>query len=140
MSGKKRISPGPTIYTGKYWMVEHAYPCKLKGWLVIVAKRHVESLHELTLEEFSELAELSYKTTKLLHNTLKCKKEYLICLAEKRHFKHIHFHVVPRAKGLASELRGTKIFAMLKVDEKDAVPKKEIKEFCKILGKKFNKV
>ena len=46
--GEKRISPGPTIYEGKYWLVEHAYPIKMIGWLVIVLKRHAEALHELT--------------------------------------------------------------------------------------------
>ncbi len=28
-SGAKRISPGPTIYAGAYWYVEHAYPTTL---------------------------------------------------------------------------------------------------------------
>jgi diadenosine tetraphosphate (Ap4A) HIT family hydrolase len=50
-TGEKRISPGPTIYEGNYWLVEHAYPVKTIGWLVIVLKRHAEALHELTPED-----------------------------------------------------------------------------------------
>ena len=46
-SGEKRISPGCQIYSGQYWLVEHAYPSDLVGWLVIVLKRHCEKLHEL---------------------------------------------------------------------------------------------
>lgn len=39
-SGEKRISPGATIYEGQYWLVEHAYPVRRTGWIVIVLKRH----------------------------------------------------------------------------------------------------
>ena len=53
--GEKRISPGPTIFEGQSWLVEHAYPVKTIGWIVIVLKRHAEALHELTIEEFIEL-------------------------------------------------------------------------------------
>ena len=35
ISGERRISPGPTVYGGRYWLIEHAYPTRLKGWLVI---------------------------------------------------------------------------------------------------------
>src|SRR5690348_12644608 len=54
-TGEKRISPGPTIFEGNYWLVEDTYPIKILGWLVIVLKRHAEALHELTAEEFIEL-------------------------------------------------------------------------------------
>lgn len=111
-SGEKRISPGPTIYEGEYWLIEHAYPAKLKGWLVIVTKRHVETLHELTTDEFAELGFLCEKTTKLLHELLDCEKEYSMCLAELKHFNNIHFHIVPKPRDLPSELKGANIFAM----------------------------
>jgi|SRR5215216_4255221 len=62
-TGEKRISPGPTIFEGKYWLVEHAYPVKAIGWLIIVLKRHAEVLHELTAEEFTELAQIQVKLT-----------------------------------------------------------------------------
>ena len=67
LSGERRISPGPTIVEGRYWMLEHAYPTCLKGWLVIVLKRHVEALHGLTREEFIELGELQALAVRLLH-------------------------------------------------------------------------
>jgi hypothetical protein len=40
ISGEKRISPGPFIYEGAYWLVDPAYPTSHLGWLVIVLKRH----------------------------------------------------------------------------------------------------
>lgn len=138
-SGEKRISPGETIHEGKYWLVEHAYPVALKGWLVLVLKRHVESLHELSKEEFMELAELTDRATKILYQELKCEKEYLMCLAETKHFYHIHFHLVAKQKNIRKNQRGTKIFTLLKVDEKDAVPKAEIIDFCQKLKEQFEK-
>jgi len=53
-SGEERVSPGPTIYKGDHWVVEHAYPTALEGWLVIATKRHVVALHELTPAEWQE--------------------------------------------------------------------------------------
>ena len=71
-----------TIFEGQYWYLEHAYPSALKGWLVVVLKRHVEALHELTAEEFTELGAIQARATKLLFAVLDCEKEYVMCLAE----------------------------------------------------------
>jgi|WetSurMetagenome_2_1015567.scaffolds.fasta_scaffold82571_2 diadenosine tetraphosphate (Ap4A) HIT family hydrolase len=133
LSGERRISPGPTIYEGRYWLIEHAYPTRLKGWLVIVLKRHAEALHEMTREEFAELGELQALAVKLLHDSLDSAKEYAVCFAEKEGFQHIHFHIVARSRDLSDELKGTKIFAMINVTEAEALPREEIKTFCEIL-------
>src|SRR5512134_4061576 len=71
-TGEKRISPGPTIFEGDYWLVEHAYPVKILGWIVIVLKRHAEALHELTVEEFMELAQIQARLIPLLHEEVQC--------------------------------------------------------------------
>jgi diadenosine tetraphosphate (Ap4A) HIT family hydrolase len=136
LSGEKRISPGPVIYTGQHWVIEHAYPCKMVGWLVLVLKRHAAALHELSREEFLELAELQEKTAKILHRELNTQKEYSMCLAEAEHFEHIHFHIVAKAVDLPKELKGTGIFAMLKGEE-DLAVKEQIKQFCEDLATKF---
>ena len=133
ISGERRISPGPTIYEGRYWLIEHAYPTRLKGWLVIVLKRHAEALHELTREEFVELGELQALAARLLHETLHSAKEYSVCFAEKEHHRHIHFHIVAIPHDLPDELKGTKIFAMINVTEAEALPPEEIKAFCEML-------
>ena len=138
LSGEKRISPGPAIHEGNFWLVEHAYPCQLKGWLVLVLKRHVEALHELSQEEFRELANLQHKLARLLHDELDCEKEYSICLAETEHFHHIHFHLVPKPKNLPDELKATRIFAMLQ--EKDAISPDEIRKLCRRLRTRFEQM
>src|SRR5512142_2221893 len=114
-SGEKRISPGPTIFEGKYWFVEHAYPVKVLGWLVIVLKRHAEALHELSAEEFSELAQIQARLIPLLHEELNCEKEYVVCYAEQEGFHHIHFHVFAKPFALPKELKGGSSFSLLKV-------------------------
>ena len=136
-SAIRRISPGPTIFEGDYWLIEHAYPCGIKGWLVLVLKRHAEALHELTTAEFAESGVLLGRTASILHAVSGSEKEYAMCLAEVEHFKHIHFHVVAKPIDLPEELKGTRIFAMLKVSEQEAVPKEEVKAFCELLRDRF---
>lgn len=136
-TGEKRISPGPTIFEGKYWLVEHAYPVKTIGWLVIVLKRHAEALHELTTDEFTELAQIQAKLTKVLFEELHCEKEYVSCYAETEHFYHIHFHVFAKPSDLPDELKGGNSFALLKVIPEEAIPPDEIISFCELLKDKF---
>jgi diadenosine tetraphosphate (Ap4A) HIT family hydrolase len=136
-TGEKRISPGPTIFEGKHWFVEHAYPVKVTGWLVIVLKRHAEALHELSSEEFAELAQIQARLMPLLHEELRCEKEYVVCYAEMEHFRHIHFHVFARPADLPEELKGGGSFALLKVTPEAAVPSHEIISFCESLRDKF---
>jgi diadenosine tetraphosphate (Ap4A) HIT family hydrolase len=136
-SGEKRISPGPTIFEGKYWLVEHAYPVKVIGWIVIVLKRHAEALHELTSEEFTELAEIQARLIPLLHEELNCEKEYVVCYAEMEHFRHIHFHVFAKPSNLPEELKGGGSFALLKVSPEEAVPSEKVIAFCELLEARF---
>jgi diadenosine tetraphosphate (Ap4A) HIT family hydrolase len=136
-SGEKRISPGPTVFEGAYWLVEHAYPVKTIGWLVIVLKRHAEALHELTAEEFAELAQIQGKLIPLLHKELLSEKEYVSCYAEMDGFRHIHFHVFAKPAGFPDELKGGKSFALLKVTHEEAVPPNEIISFCELLRDRF---
>ena len=126
LCGEKRISPGPSIHEGTHWIIDHAYPTKLLGWLVMVPKRHVEALHDLSAAEFNELGILQAAITKALFQELHCEKEYLVCFAEGKGFHHVHFHVIPRSKNLPEDLKGTGIFTMLRTEEKDAVSRDEI--------------
>jgi len=136
-TGEKRISPGATIFEAKYWLVEHAYPVKTTGWLVVVLKRHAEALHELTTEEFAELAQIQAKLVHFLYEELNCEKEYISCYAETEHFYHIHFHVFAKPFNFSDELKGGKSFALLKVSAEEAVPPDEIIAFCELLRDRF---
>lgn len=136
-AGEQRISPGPPIHAGEFWQVEHAYPTRLPGWLVIVLRRHAEAFHELDPGEFRELADVLERTVRALRNLLACEKEYVACYAELDHFRHVHFHVVPRAADMPPELLGTRSFALLKVTDSEAVPRDEIHALCETLRDAF---
>jgi diadenosine tetraphosphate (Ap4A) HIT family hydrolase len=104
---------------------------------VIVLKRHAEALHELTTEEFTELAQIQARLTKVLFEELHCEKEYISCYAEAEHFYHIHFHVFAKPSDLPDELKGGKSFALLKVTDEEAVPPNKIIAFCELLKNRF---
>jgi diadenosine tetraphosphate (Ap4A) HIT family hydrolase len=108
----------------------------MKGWLVLVLKRHAEALHNLSAEELGELATLQWRFAGLLRRELGCEKEYSACFAEAEGFKHIHFHLIARPHDLPGDLNGTRIFAMLKPEEREPVAPNEIAEFCASLRDK----
>lgn len=137
ISGERRISPGPIIYTGRYWVVDHAYPTTHLGWLVILPKRHVEALHELTRLEFQELADIQYKITQVMHLDDSVQKEYLMCFAEGAGFQHVHFHVVPKPVDLPADLKGPRIFALLQVDAEHALPANILTAYCENFTRKL---
>jgi diadenosine tetraphosphate (Ap4A) HIT family hydrolase len=128
--GVARISPGPPIHEGRYWVVEHAYPSALLGWLVIVLKRHAEALHLLTEAESVELGLLQWASAKTLAALTGCAKEYVAFFAEMPGFHHVHVHVVPRHAQLDPKLRGGNVFALLQATRSDIVGADRVAEFC----------
>lgn len=140
LSGERRISPGPFIYQGTYWVVDHAYPTTHLGWLVVLPKRHVEALHELTKEEFQELAEIEYRLVQVMHSDPTVQKEYLMCFAEGEGFHHVHFHVVPKPADLPAEQRGPRIFARIAIGKEQALPAETITAFCEEFSRKLAEV
>lgn len=137
LSGERRISPGPYIYQTTHWIVDHAYPTTQLGWLVILLKRHAEALHELTSEEFLELAEIEYKLVQAMHTDNSVQKEYLMCFAEGEGFQHVHIHVVPRSVAMPTELKGPRVFALLAVDEAHALAPQVVTAFCEEFSRRI---
>ncbi|MDQ2809473.1 MAG: HIT family protein [Chloroflexota bacterium] len=137
LTGEARISPGPPIHTGRYWVIEHAYPCAMRGWLVLILQRHAEALHELTAEEWVEFADLQRRTVTLLRQTTGCKKEYLAAFTDKPGFPHLHIHLVARSPALPDELRGGQIFTQLNVGPAEAVRPTDLAAFCAKLAEAF---
>ena len=113
LSGVQRISPGPFIYEGRYWVVDHAYPTRLAGWLVLVLKHHAEALHDHSAEEMMEMGDLIRRSCFVLRAVTGCQKEYVSLYAEAPHFAHLHVHIMPRAADLPANLRGPRIFGLL---------------------------
>jgi diadenosine tetraphosphate (Ap4A) HIT family hydrolase len=114
--------PSNAIWVSDGWRVAHSFNSALLGWLVVVPRRHVESIHELSDDESVELGRLLQQTSKALVEVLGCQKTYVMMFAEAAGFNHVHFHVVPRAHDLDADHRGSSIFEYLKRPESEWIP------------------
>src|SRR5206468_2831802 len=98
------------IHRTRYWDVVHCYNTALPGWLVLVCRRHVEAVHELTDEEVVELGILLRRVSQALRDATGCVKTYVVQFAEAEGHSHVHFHVVPRMADQPAERRGPQVF------------------------------
>ncbi len=113
--------PWDCIQRTQCWDVVHSYNTALPGWLVIVARRHIEALHELTPPEAAELGLLIRQVSIALRDVTGCLKTYVIQFAEAAEHPHVHFHIVPRMADQPEAYRSTKVFAYLGVPEAERV-------------------
>ena len=109
------------IYHTKYWDVVHSYNTALPGWLVLVARRHIEALDELTEAEAVEIGLLIRNVSSALKEVTGCLKTYVIQFAEAAEHPHVHVHIVPRMADQPEDRRGPKIFTYLGVPEVERV-------------------
>lgn len=109
------------IHRTAYWDIVHSYNTALPGWLVLVARRHIEAVDELTDEEAAELGILLRLVSLALKDITGCLKTYVIQFAEAVEHPHVHFHVIPRMADQPEDRRSTKIFGYLGVPEEERV-------------------
>jgi diadenosine tetraphosphate (Ap4A) HIT family hydrolase len=105
------LPPRERIYDDGLWRIAHAFNATHLGWLVLILRRHAESLGALTPTEAAVFGRLVPAASRALETELGVSKAYVMFLAELEQFKHVHVHVVARP---SPELRGTKVFDMLK--------------------------
>jgi diadenosine tetraphosphate (Ap4A) HIT family hydrolase len=110
-----------SIYRTPLWDVAHCYETSLPGWLVLIVRRHIESLDELTDLEAVELGRLIRGTSSALKDISGCLKTYVLQFAESPQHPHVHFHIIPRMADLPENRRSTQIFGYLGVPEKKRV-------------------
>lgn len=91
------------IYRSDYWDVVHAYNTSYLGWLVLVARRHIEALDEMTSDEASDLGALIREVSLALKRHTGCQKTYVMQFAESADHPHVHFHIVPRMPAQAPD-------------------------------------
>lgn len=111
-----------SIHRTRYWDVVHCYGTSLPGWIVLVARRHMTALDELTEEEAVELGSLLRRVSIGLKEITGCLKTYVIQFAEAADHPHVHFHVIPRMKDQPPERKSMGIFGYLGVPEEQCVP------------------
>jgi diadenosine tetraphosphate (Ap4A) HIT family hydrolase len=110
-----------SIYRTASWDVAHSFNTALPGWLVLVARRHIEALDQLTAAEAAELGPLIRHISAALKTATGCLKTYVIQFAEAEGHPHVHFHIVPRMADQPEDRRSTKIFGYLGVPEEERV-------------------
>jgi diadenosine tetraphosphate (Ap4A) HIT family hydrolase len=110
------------VYVSSRWRVAHAFGTSVPGWLVVIPRRHVLALDELTLEESAELGPLLSDLTAALRQVVQCEKTYVALFAEAEGFEHIHFHVIPRRPDLDPAFFGPRVFGLLGGDPARHVP------------------
>lgn len=104
------------------WDVVHAYDTSIEGWLVLVVRRHVAAVADLTPEEAIELGPLIGEVSRALRDVVGCEKTYVAQFAEHPLHPHVHVHVIPRSHDQAEDRRGPKVFSQLGVPPDERVP------------------
>ncbi|MCF0096976.1 HIT family protein [Micromonospora sp. MH99] len=107
------------VAADEHWRVAHALDSALPGWLVLVPRRHVTAIAALSDAEAASLGTWQVRLSRALHAVTGCAKTYVIQLAEKEGFAHVHFHVVPRMPDLPDDRRGPRVFGYLNAAEGD---------------------
>ena len=95
--------PWDSIYRSERWDVAHAYNTSYLGWLVLIARRHIEALDEMSPAEATELGALLREVSLALKRQTGCQKTYIMQFAESAEHPHAHFHIVPRFANPAPE-------------------------------------
>jgi diadenosine tetraphosphate (Ap4A) HIT family hydrolase len=119
------------------WDVVHCDATSLYGWTVLVLRRHVAAVAELTAAEAAELGPLVRDVSRGLHDICGCEKTYVVQFAESRDHRHVHVHVIPRSPGLDDERRGPGIFALLGVPDRERVGEDDMNAFAASLRRWF---
>ncbi len=114
------------IYRTAHWDLVHSYNTALPGWLVLVARRHIEAIDKLTDEEAAELGVLLQRVSATLRQVTGCTKTYVVQFAEAAEHPHVHFHVIPRMADQPDARRGPGIFGYLGVPDVERVSEKQM--------------
>lgn len=118
------------IHRTDYWDVVHSYNTALPGWLVLVVRRHIEAVDELTEAEAAELGVLLRRTSLALKAITGCAKTYVVQFAEAAEHPHVHFHVIPRMADQPEERRGPQVFSYLNASDAERIDETQMNEIA----------
>jgi diadenosine tetraphosphate (Ap4A) HIT family hydrolase len=119
-----------SILRTELWDLVHSYDTSLLGWLVLIARRHVASLSELTEEEAAEMGSLMRTVSKALESVTGCQKTYVAQFAESRRHPHVHVHVIPRMQDLPEDALGPAVFSRLGAPQDEHVNEAAMEELA----------
>jgi diadenosine tetraphosphate (Ap4A) HIT family hydrolase len=118
------------IYRAVHWDLVHNYNTSLPGWLVLVARRHMATIAELTPDEAAELGRLLPAVSQALQQVVGCQKTYVVQFADHPDHPHVHFHVIPITADLPAEKRGPGVFGYLGVPEEERISEMTMNEIA----------
>lgn len=118
------------IYQTPHWDVAHAYNTSLPGWLVLVARRHIAAIDEMTEDEAADLGTMIRRVSIALKEATGCVKTYVIQFAEAPGHQHVHFHIVARLHNQPEDRRGPNVFIYLGVPPEECVSKVAMNELA----------
>lgn len=128
------LPPREQVYLDRYWRVAHAFGTAQPGWLVVLHRRHVLALDELTPAEAAGLGPVLRAVTAALREVTGCEETYVALFAEAGGFSHVRFHVVPRHAGLDPGLRGPRVFGLTGGDPARHVPGSQVDQMSRRLA------
>ncbi|MET8120883.1 HIT family protein [Micromonospora sp. NPDC005189] len=134
------LPPRELVAADDYWRAAHAFDSALPGWLVLVPRRHVTSIADLTDAEAASLGTWQVRLSRALGAVTGCAKTYLVQFAEKEGFAHVHFHVVPRMPDLPEDRRGPRVFAYLGTPQEQRVDEQQQDELAAALRAQLDHV
>ena len=111
--GRIQLSLVPSLVVTDHWRVEQGHPTTVRGWLVVDLRRHAPALHDLTADEWAELATVLASVCDAHREVLGAEKEYVMQFAEADGHQHVHFHVVPRLPEWPPERSGPRVMESL---------------------------
>ena len=109
------------ILRTEHWDVVHHFETALPGWLVLVARRHIATVAELTEAEASEMGLLIRDVSLALKHVTDCQKTYILQFADHPQHPHVHVHIAPRMKDQPDNRRGPRIMEYTGVPEEERV-------------------
>ncbi|MEV6815873.1 HIT family protein [Micromonospora sp. NPDC051296] len=124
------LPPRERVAADAHWRVAHAFDSTVAGWLILVPRRHVTSIAELTDVEAASLGTWQVQLSRALAIVTGCVKTYVMQYAERDGFGHVHFHVVPRMPDIPHDRRGPRVFAYLDAPPDQRIPESRLDAFA----------
>lgn len=92
-------APGGVVFRNESWEVaHHTGPWTDPGELIVKARRHVESLAELTLGEAATLGPILRAAVAAVERVVRSERVYVASYGER--VRHVHFFLLPRTAAL----------------------------------------
>ena len=130
---KRIIPPGGIIYEDDTFLLAIDPLIPLNGFLIITAKKHVNSITELSTEEQHRLIGLISKTTSILKE-LNITKE--ITIVQEERSKHLHIWIFPNQEWMIEKFgKGVSYLRDICEYAKQSVTDEEIQKILETINK-----